>query len=57
MLGGKNMLKTKIIIKYLLPIFIIVVSIVLLALNEIAIFWDGFVILIPIALNFISKRK
>jgi hypothetical protein len=57
MLGGKNMLKTKIIIKYLLPIFIIVLSIVLLALNEIAIFLDGFVILIPIALNFISKRK
>lgn len=51
------MLKAKIIINSLLPIVFSVIGVVALVLSEIAMYIGGFVVLIPIALNFISKRK
>ena len=51
------MFKAEIIINYLLPIVFDVIDVVALILNKIAIYIGGFVVLIPIVLNFISKRK
>ena len=50
------MLKVKIIMNYLLPIFIIVLSIVSLALNEIAICVSGCVVFIPSVMRILYDK-